>query len=743
MADSSLRSSKHKIEMMPSLMQKISMAAGSRRKQNNKNEEIHPRDTPRNGQQSGLVVSAKHQPEEETRSDDNASQASSNSAVKRRYTITSRHKAPASEENSRNGKYPVATETSSRDNRAQHDRESNHATPVADSVDRRNQSSGINVPVVGDDFQSRLEELKQFKAWSERIRLGKEQQPEPIGRPNADSSRYPVAPEHVDVFHDLAMHNQPMSYQRPIGGNHDLPLRHEADIVETNIEAPTPFSTPQVTPIPIKKSDLTQDGTSSVCAAASPPGFNLHEPTAADDGRSGRPRTMSRTMVIGSTPPKELEKMSSSRSQSRSRAPVQAPSHASHKDKKYPPVSFPQNFNEMYAEQTATAARNQPTIVVNARNKIPSVSPHTRQTPRNEKKETTQQQPPATPHDKRGRPTFYSTIHYFTECSHASPPAHRPLDPDAQPRTHPDFHPSNPPITRSIIPGMCFNCDTSYRRTQENAVIEGSTRRIVKLNEELSDLLDQLEMLDYASSSDDEERFSTDRHGAGLVTMCKFPEDEHDLRHEISTLSLPPISDDDLLPRASRKSKRTAEQLSYQTRTMAQIREIETAINDLRSEQDRKVTSVWRGFTSRWGPATLGVQRAGQMSDVHSEPTAEHVAQRATAAEGVDIGNLRIRDGSPNDVQVVRVTNQLGDDEDDGVSTASLAGSTLVGRGGVIDKTSPPRTRSVSRGRSSVTNKSRTSSASRTASVLSHRDVPRSRTPGEGRMKVGWIREDK
>ena len=72
-----------------------------------------------------------------------------------------------------------------------------------------------------------------------------------------------------------------------------------------------------------------------------------------------------------------------------------------------------------------------------------------------------------------------------------------------------------------------------------------------------------------------------------------------------------------------------------------------------------------------------------------------------------------------------------------GISSLSLDGSTVVSR---------TASRNTSRGRTATTSRSRTPSIAgygriRDLSVESHRDVPGSRAPGEGKMRVGWIRE--
>lgn len=572
---------------------------------------------------------------------------------------------------------------------------------------------------IDDELQTRLTKLKQYRKWTEHKRAS-----------SREHQKSQLGPE-ADVFRHIAGHNQPNLPPRPITGIHDLPLRHdETDIVETSIEAPTPFSTPQVTPVPIKKA--TGHDNVDASFAASPPGFSLQAAENAHSWTGNRPRTSSR-LTITSTPIEVLEQRSRSSSQTRGRSPT--PQVAVVRDKKYPPVSY-------YHNATPTTD-NIRTLQPDYRRTTPSISPHSNADVASRQKKAPQ--PPSTPLDKRGRPVFYSTIHYYTECSHASPPATRPLDPESQPRNDPDFHPTNPAITRSIIPGMCFNCDTSYRREQENRIVDECTEDIARLKNNLAYLVEQLENLD--DDSEEDEQFAHDRYAANLMTSCDFEEDEHDLG-DLKGSPLPPISDDDLTSEHASvtRPKMTAHERSYQLRIIKQIRQIEAAIDELREDQDAKVKAIWRGYTPRWGPATLGVQRGSQARSgsrdrgfavgdvIHPAFRTRSVSTSRTLETG--LADLCLKTGGRDDLQVVGIH----DDASATISTVSLEGSTVASREDLLSRTDTPIThdRSISRGRTTA----RSRASSRSTSTISHRDVPGSWAPGEGKMRVGWIRKD-
>lgn len=585
--------------------------------------------------------------------------------------------------------------------------------PTADLDGYRVQTTTIAPDIVSNDLNLRLEGLKQFKAWGEKIHESSVQHEEALRKARNSGMESKASGDMMIVRHDLSS-------------------RHDAEAIDKSVDAPTPFCSPQVAPVPVASKNLTQDDC-DVSQSISPPTLDLQSRLEPEILNKGRLRASSRTIIISSTPAAELERLSRSRSVSGSKH-SRSRTQSRHREKKYPPISFPKIYNEKVSEGELfqTNSRPMPVYHTNSRKTItPSISPMTMPTARDSNDVPDDQEPLATPHDKRGRPVFYSTIHYYTECPHASPPATRPLDPAAQPRPDPDFHPTRPDITRSIIPGMCFNCDTAYRREKENDVLNACIDQVSEMTHQLAVLVEQLELIDPCSSDED------DRQPARLHTPHVFAEDEHDLRHQLSSMSLPPLSDE---PRVSNPPKRkTPEQVSYQERITKQIRALEANVDRVRDAQDGRVKQVWAGYTRRWGPATLGVQRGPWSTNVERYQTRDdHEALLEHQRRSIE-QRLAMSDEMPpqdeDELQVVGAT-------DGGSSVVSNDGSSAASREGLLSRSgSRDVSRSVSRNGRRTPSSTRTGTTVTNASSTSQRDLPGSRAPGEGKMRVGWIRE--
>lgn len=597
-----------------------------------------------------------------------------------------------------------------------------YAKPVADLDGHRVQTATITPPLVGDDLHLHLERLKQFKAWSDKIHESSLQHEEALRKAKCPGI-VPKAPGDMVIV------------------RHDLPSRHDAEVIERSVDAPTPFCSPQVTPVPVASTSHAQKDC-DLSHAASLPVLDLQSRLEPETPNKGRLRASSRTIIISSTPVAELERLPRSRSIAKSKD-SHSRTQSRHKEKKYPPISFPKIYNEKVSggELFQTNSKPAPVHRTNSKKTVtPSISPMTRPTARDSNDVSDDQEPLPTPHDKRGRPVFYSTVHYYTECPHASPPATRPLDPNAQPRQDPDFHPTRPEITRSTIPGMCFNCDTAYRREKENEALNTCTGQIAEITHQLAILVEQLELIDPDSSDEDESVL--DRHSARLHTPHSFAEGEHDLRHQLSSMSLPPLSDD---PRVAITPKRkTPEQISYQERITKRIRALEADIDRVREAQDGRVRQVWAGYTRRWGPATLGVQRGPWSTNIERYQTRDdHDALLEHQRRSIE-QRLAMPDENPpqdeDELQMVGVMN--ADTEDGGLSAVSNEGSSVVSREGLLSRSgSRGVSRSVSRNGRRTPSSTRTMATVTSASSTLQRDLPGSKIPGEGKMRVGWIRE--
>lgn len=92
-----------------------------------------------------------------------------------------------------------------------------------------------------------------------------------------------------------------------------------------------------------------------------------------------------------------------------------------------------------------------------------------------------------------------------------------------------------------------------------------------------------------------------------------------------------------------------------------------------------------------------------------------------------------------DDVQVVGVMDGGDADVEDGaLSVVSNDGSSVASREGLLSRGG---SRSVSWNGRGTPSTARTVTSVTSSSTNSYRDLPGATTPGEGKMKVGWIRE--
>jgi len=165
-----------------------------------------------------------------------------------------------------------------------------------------------------------------------------------------------------------------------------------------------------------------------------------------------------------------------------------------------------------------------------------------------------------------------------------------------------------------------------------------------------------------------------------------------------------------------------------------QIRVLEAEIDELRAMQDRQVKQVWAGYTRRWGPATLGVQRGPWIASVENRQAREDDGgllehRRRDTDQGFTMSD------DEDDVRVLGVVDgEHADLGDEGLSTASNDITSATNREELLS-------RSVSRNGRCTASSTRTGTSMTTSSTTSQRDLPGSRAPGEGKMRVGWIRE--
>ncbi|EXJ78682.1 hypothetical protein A1O1_09084 [Capronia coronata CBS 617.96] len=185
----------------------------------------------------------------------------------------------------------------------------------------------------------------------------------------------------------------------------------------------------------------------------------------------------------------------------------------------------------------------------------------------------------------------YAHTYHFTNCPHTSPPMSRPLN--VQPilvqyhddlLAYPPYHlrelqdesMARPPDIY-IIEGSCSPCDSTSRREAESAILDTYAHNTDGLSDQLSRLKLDIE----STSSLSLESVSTST-SSGPAT------------NGTGTSS----------SSCSSKSKRS---IGLSPGQILAIADIENQLNSMVKLRDRQVTSVWKGFTSRWGPATLGI----------------------------------------------------------------------------------------------------------------------------------------
>ncbi|KAI1610632.1 hypothetical protein EDD37DRAFT_13673 [Exophiala viscosa] len=166
----------------------------------------------------------------------------------------------------------------------------------------------------------------------------------------------------------------------------------------------------------------------------------------------------------------------------------------------------------------------------------------------------------------------YGHTYHYTTCEHTSPPLSRPLN--VQPTlvqysddllAYPPFHlrsllesPQKSIPSIYIIDGSCCNCDLSERRKAESAVLEKYTTRLDNLFLQLNLLQDDMD-----------------------AKASRAPDF---LRSDTS----PSLSD-------------------VSPETIQSIILMEHQLDDVVQRRDREVKSIWKGYTERWGPATVGI----------------------------------------------------------------------------------------------------------------------------------------
>ena len=282
----------------------------------------------------------------------------------------------------------------------------------------------------------------------------------------------------------------------------------------------------------------------------------------------------------------------------------------------------------------------------------------------------------------------YAHTYHYTTCEHTSPPLSRPLN--AQPTlvqysddllAYPPFHirslldsPKGSMPSIYIIEGSCCNCDLSERRKTESGVLDKYTTRLDNLFLQLNLLQDDMDAK--ASQASDT--------SIGEAT--------------------PPFSD-------------------VSPETIQSIVLMENQLDDVVQRRDREVRSIWKGYTERWGPATVGIHH-GTDSSRGRERTLSYRERSATGAD--------------------HWTNSSASDVDTVAGRTSTIASTTSSRTNhtIFSAAGRPKLNS-SRQSSFATSvngpQERYSDGTRPVTAASSVDGVK----GDGRMMVEWIRPDR
>jgi len=174
----------------------------------------------------------------------------------------------------------------------------------------------------------------------------------------------------------------------------------------------------------------------------------------------------------------------------------------------------------------------------------------------------------------------YGQEFYYTTCPHASPPCSRPLN--VQPVLmkyqagllryapfHLRVHPLEPAPEIFILEGSCSQCDLAARREAELRVLSKYKSKIDVLSNRLYEL-----------------RGEVDLDSPTLPREC------------YSGISQPINTQDTMADNTG---------IVFTPEVIEQILSLEADLELIVKRRDREVKFVWRGYTARWGPATLGV----------------------------------------------------------------------------------------------------------------------------------------
>lgn len=301
----------------------------------------------------------------------------------------------------------------------------------------------------------------------------------------------------------------------------------------------------------------------------------------------------------------------------------------------------------------------------------------------------------------------YSQTFYYTTCPHASPPCSRPLN--VQPTLvtyHQDllrfapFHlrirPLDPAPEIYTLEGACSQCDLAARREAEIKVLEKYRSNVDDLSARLHELQGDIDL--------DSPTLPREYYGG----MRQPSRSSNAMTDEINAV---------LTPEAIEK-----------------ILSIETDLEALIKKREREIKFVWRGYTARWGPATLGVFRDQLYPLTRTTETA--------AANNADHSLSRL--GNTSDELSIASKGMKSSTREVRSVSSGASSTTSFGSGSGASHLSFVRARPASSTfnyptSSCDTPQSRYSNGMRQIRLPSPVDP----TKQDGRMQIGWIRRDR
>ncbi|KEF57925.1 uncharacterized protein A1O9_05847 [Exophiala aquamarina CBS 119918] len=301
--------------------------------------------------------------------------------------------------------------------------------------------------------------------------------------------------------------------------------------------------------------------------------------------------------------------------------------------------------------------------------------------------------------------TAYGQKFYYTACPHASPPSSRPLNVQPTLATYQEgllryapYHLRVRPREQApeiyILEGACSQCDLAARREAELRVLNKYKSKVDVLSIRLYELQGDVDL------------------DSPTLPREYYP--------GTSQALAPPNAE----------TNNTG--LVFTPEVIEQILSLEADLDSLIKRRDREIKFVWRGYTARWGPATLGVFR----TNIHAVTRAMQNPAKSSAEATFSQSTITSDTESIMSTEAISSRGYLNSSS---FADSSSATSFSSGTGA----TAPSSTRRqyiIRNGSVSPrdTPQSRYSNGTRSIPLPS----PIDSTKQNGRMHIDWVRRD-